>query len=316
MYMDKVKKFFRPIWALMACVIFVSSGNFLVSNAMRANQQQSSSEIVVEESPELSKEVCSVQTFDEVEDSSVIESVDVPTYDSVDSETDDYDETEAISEAGKSNEVSDAEKNDEISEAVEADESSELVVSDESSDPVIADESTDSTDDYDFGGGYLPRTEEQQFMFEAAMYCEGGAIGTSREIQIANAWLARNKIEQEIENGSADPFRDALNPNHYQGVYDDEFGWRAVSQKEGVITQELIDSNPAIHEISELVLNGEIASPIYDWDCTQCFDYFGFDDGVAFAEDVGIDEYIIIENGIYFPASEWTERLTWYCLNF
>ena len=179
------------------------------------------------------------------------------------------------------------------------------------------DESSESSDEdsYDYDAE-LHYSEHDLFMFEAVMYCECGAQGTSYPVQVANAWIARNKIEQEIENGSTDPFRDALNANHYQGVKDDDLGWRAVSIEEGVITQELIDSNPSIHEICVGVLNGYIESPIYDWDCCICTKTYDFDEVVDIANSLGLSNYFVIENGIFFPSSEWTEEVTQFLMDF
>ncbi len=161
----------------------------------------------------------------------------------------------------------------------------------------------------------IPYDEEDLFKFEATMTVECGAQGTSREVIIADAWIMRNHIQEEIENGSEDPFRSALNPDHFQPVFDDEYGWRVMHYDEPV-TQSLIDENSDIHEIAVAVLNGEIPSPIGDWGCCLPYDYFGFEDGYSFAQAAGIEHYIIIENGVFFPASDWTDMCTWFCQNY
>lgn len=163
----------------------------------------------------------------------------------------------------------------------------------------------------------IPYTEEDLFKFEATMYSECGAQGTSRDVIIANCWIARNKIEQEIEKKSTDPFRTALNANHYQGVYDDPYnGWRAISHEEGVITQELINSNPSIHEICSGVLNGKFESPIYNYDCCLCCKTYEFDAVVSTAESLELKNFIVIENGFFFHHSEWNELCNLYCTNY
>lgn len=191
-------------------------------------------------------------------------------------------------------------------------------VSDDSDEPSESLDGDEDSYDYDYDEyQVISYSEHDLFMFEAAMYCECGAQGTSYPVQVANAWIARNKIEQEMAQGSSDPFRDALNPNHYQGVYDDPYnGWRAISPEEGVITQELIDSNPSIHELSLGVLSGEIPSPIYDWDCCICTKTYNFDEVVDIANSLGLSNYFVIENGIFFPSSEWTEEVTQFLMDF
>lgn len=337
----KARKFGK---ALFLGMVFCIYGNFLISNAVKAHfdnvqsDESSAQESVIVESvgeescfdeysfnensidskflTETSEESDEFVSFDFDESEEIEEDEDYEDIeefeeleDSEDYEVyenyDDFDELESFEDLENSEDYEDLEDCNDYDTCEDNDDYEDL-------------ENFDDYEDYnDFDDNeYLSRTDYQQFMFEAVMYCEGGAQGTSRDIQVANAWLARNKIEQAIEKGSDDPFFDALNPNHYQGVFYDEYdGWRVICP-EGTVTQELIDSNPSIHEVCEKVLNGEISSPIYNWDCTQCFDYFGFDDGVAFAEEVGITQYIIIENGIYFPSSEWTDKLTWYCMNY
>lgn len=175
----------------------------------------------------------------------------------------------------------------------------------------------DGESNYDEYCSSITYSDWDLFMFEATMYSECGAQSTSRDVIVANCWIARNKIEQEIEQGSSDPFRAALNANHYQGVYDDPYyGWRAISREEGVITQELINSNPSIHEICSGVLSGEIESPIYNYDCCLCCKSYVFDVVVATAESLGLSNFIVVENGFFFHHSDWTEMCNQYCANF
>lgn len=220
------------------------------------------------------------------------------------SENDIIEESEEISEASSENNI--IEESEEVPET-----SSEDSITKESTEVTFED-----SEEYESYDGSIPYTAQDLFILEATMYCECGAQGTSYQVQVANAWIARNKIEQEMANGSSNPFRTALNHNHYQGVYDDEFGWRVISQQEGVISQELIDTNPAIHEICIGVLDGEIPSPIYDWDCCICCKTYEFSEVVEIAESLGLVNFFVIENGIFFPSSEWTEECTQYLLNW
>ena len=308
---EKKEKFLRAATVFLAPAFFIGTLAFHASESYRHSGGKFSVEISDKDFSEISKESDSSIGLHELEkcytiteDSEETLSINVPTYEKLAEQP----EVDYVGEFLEDETIEESSENSDEEPYSEINSSDEDEVLDSSTDEVL-DSSTDN--DYDA----IPYSQEDLFKFEATMTVECGAQGTSREVIIADCWIARNHIEQEIEAGSDDPFRSALNPNHFQPVFDDEFGWRVMHYDEAV-TQELIDENPDIHEIAVAVLNGEIPSPIYDWGCCLPYDYFGFDDAVSFAEAAGIEHYIIIENGVFFPASDWTEMCTWFCQNF
>jgi len=309
------EKFWRPMAATVAILAFtsilVSAGHSNLSyNVSTKEDNNTSSYVSPEESREtqIMKAVSNICHDDELKSKKAWEK---------------YIADNPIPKDFRLNSDTSKESTEESTEE-SVEDSSETSLNEESSEEPLEDSSEESLEELSEEtseeswcetSGALERTSYEQFMFEAVLYSECGAQGTSDTIIRANAWIARNKIEQSISSGSSDPFREALNKYHYQCVYDDELGWRVICP-EGQVDQDLIDSNPDIHRIAEEVLNSTSdVSPIYDWDCTVCFDYFGFSDGDSFAAECGINQYVVIENGLYFPSSEWTERLTWYMEN-
>ena len=186
-------------------------------------------------------------------------------------------------------EVSEEEISEDESSEEEA--SEEEISEEEASEEEISEEETSDEEPlYDevASTAALSLTAEEEDFVLRVFYAETGDYNSDKFLK-ANAWLLRNGIEKY-------GFWEALTPKHYQVIGYDGI----VRGAEGIVTSEMAHENDRITSIFYGVMSGEIESPIADYTCGLPYDVW-YESGDEFAAQYGIEEYVIFDNGIYYP---------------